>query len=161
MFSEFFIRRPIFAAVVSIVIVIAGGVSLFALPIAQYPNLAPPTVSVETTYPGANATVLSDTVASLIEEQVNGVEGMIYMSSTCSNDGSSRPARSARYATSMRCACSGKRSRAAVMALEEWSMPHNSIPSRTSGANISSSRPSLTPSARTRSPAAGRMRAAA
>lgn len=87
MFSRFFIDRPIFATVVSIVIVIAGLVTFNKLPIAQYPDILPPTVVVSATYPGANAKVLAQTVAQPIEEQVNGVEGMLYMSSTCSNNG--------------------------------------------------------------------------
>jgi HAE1 family hydrophobic/amphiphilic exporter-1 len=86
--SRFFINRPIFAAVISIIIVIAGLVSLFELPIAQYPELAPPTVQVSTVYPGANAKIIANTVAAPIEQQVNGVEGMIYMSSTSTNAGS-------------------------------------------------------------------------
>jgi HAE1 family hydrophobic/amphiphilic exporter-1 len=86
--SRFFINRPIFAAVISIIIVIAGLVTLFDLPIAQYPELAPPTVQVSTSYPGANAKIIADTVAAPIEQQVNGVEGMIYMSSTATNTGS-------------------------------------------------------------------------
>jgi multidrug efflux pump len=88
MFSRFFIDRPIFASVLSIVITLAGGIALFTLPIAQYPDIAPPTVEVSATYPGANARVVADTVAAPIEQQVNGVEGMMYMSSTCANDGS-------------------------------------------------------------------------
>ena len=88
MFSRFFINRPIFAAVISIIIVLAGLVTLRALPIAMYPEISPPTVSVSATYPGASAQVLADTVATAIEEQVNGVDGMLYMSSTCSNNGS-------------------------------------------------------------------------
>ncbi len=88
MLSRFFINRPIFAAVVSIVIVLAGVITLTSLPVAQYPQIAPPTVTVSTTYPGANAKVVADTVAAPIEQEVNGVEGMIYMSSICSNDGS-------------------------------------------------------------------------
>ena len=86
--SRFFINRPIFAAVISIIIVLAGVITLKGLPIAQYPELAPPTVQVTTAYPGANAQIIADTVASPIEQQVNGVEGMIYMSSTCTNSGS-------------------------------------------------------------------------
>ena len=86
--SRFFINRPIFAAVISIIIVIAGVVTLTSLPIAQYPELAPPTVQVSTVYPGANAKIIADTVAAPIEQQVNGVEGMIYMSSTSTNSGS-------------------------------------------------------------------------
>jgi multidrug efflux pump subunit AcrB len=88
MFSRFFINRPIFASVLSIVITLAGGIALFTLPIAQYPDIAPPTVEVSASYPGANAQVVADTVAAPIEQQVNGVEGMIYMSSQCTNDGS-------------------------------------------------------------------------
>ncbi len=86
--SRFFINRPIFSAVISIIIVLAGLVTLFTLPIAQYPELAPPTVQVSTAYPGANAQIIADTVAAPIEQQVNGVEGMIYMSSTSTNAGS-------------------------------------------------------------------------
>ncbi len=85
--SRFFINRPIFAAVISIIIVIAGLVTISGLPIAQYPELAPPTVQVSTSYPGANARVIADTVAAPIEQQINGVEGMIYMSSTSTNSG--------------------------------------------------------------------------
>ena len=87
MFSRFFIDRPIFATVLSIVIVLAGGIAVFALPISQYPEIAPPTVEVSTMYPGANAKVVADTVAAPIEQLVNGVEGMLYMSSQCTNDG--------------------------------------------------------------------------
>ncbi|AGF79081.1 hydrophobe/amphiphile efflux-1 (HAE1) family transporter [Desulfocapsa sulfexigens DSM 10523] len=85
--SRFFINRPIFASVIALIIVLAGGVTLTGLPIAQYPELAPPTVQVSTAYPGANAQVIADTVAAPIEQQVNGVEGMIYMSSTSTNSG--------------------------------------------------------------------------
>jgi len=88
MFSRFFIERPIFASVIAIVIVIAGAVSMLGLPIAQYPEITPPTVNVSAFYPGANAEVVSATVAQPIEEQVNGVERMLYMDSTCSADGS-------------------------------------------------------------------------
>jgi multidrug efflux pump len=87
MFTHFFIDRPIFATVLSIVIVIVGTVALSQLPIAQYPEVAPPTVSVTATYPGANAKVVADTVATPIEQEVTGVENMIYMSSRCTNDG--------------------------------------------------------------------------
>ncbi|MGD8243540.1 MAG: efflux RND transporter permease subunit, partial [Desulfobacterales bacterium] len=87
MFSRFFIERPIFATVVSIVIVIAGIVALLALPISQYPEITPPTVEVTTSYPGASAQVLAETVASPIEQEVNGVEGMIYMMSRSASDG--------------------------------------------------------------------------
>ncbi|TWT29323.1 Efflux pump membrane transporter BepE [Posidoniimonas corsicana] len=87
MISEFFINRPIFAAVLSIVITISGAIAVFQLPVSQYPNITPPTIVVSARYPGANAEVVRDTIASAIEEQVNGVEGMIYMSSVCTNDG--------------------------------------------------------------------------
>ncbi len=88
MFSKFFIERPIFSSVVSIVIVIAGLVTLGALPIAQYPEITPPTVEVRAVYPGAGASVIAETVAAPIEQEVNGVEDMIYMSSTSASDGS-------------------------------------------------------------------------
>ncbi len=87
MFSRFFIDRPIFATVISVVITLAGGVAVFSLPVAQYPEVSPPTVQVTAVYPGANAYTLRDTVAAPIEEQVSGVEGMLYMSSQCTNNG--------------------------------------------------------------------------
>ena len=87
MFSRFFIDRPIFAAVLSIVITLGGGIALATLPISQYPEITPPTVEVSAVYPGANALVVADTVAAPIEQQVNGVEDMMYMSSQCTNDG--------------------------------------------------------------------------
>ena len=88
MFSKFFIERPIFANVLAIVTMLIGGVTVFVLPIEQYPQITPPTVQVTTTYPGADSQTLSDTVAAPIEQEVNGVEGMLYMSSTCASDGS-------------------------------------------------------------------------
>ncbi len=88
MFSRFFIERPIFANVIAIVTMLIGAVTLIGLPVEQYPQITPPTVQVTTSYPGANSQVLSDTVASPIEQEVNGVEGMLYMSSTCASDGS-------------------------------------------------------------------------
>ena len=88
MFSRFFIDRPIFATVLSIAITLAGAISLLDLPIAMYPPIAPPTVNVTCQYPGASAQVVSETIAAPIEQQVNGVENMMYMSSQCTNDGS-------------------------------------------------------------------------
>src|SRR4051794_9082003 len=87
MISRFFIDRPIFAAVLSIIFVLAGGVAVTALPVAQYPDVTPPTVLVTASYPGANALTVRDTVAAPIEAQVSGVEGMLYMTSTSTNDG--------------------------------------------------------------------------
>src|SRR5438034_9764067 len=87
MISHFFIDRPIFASVLSIVLVLGGIVAWRTLPVEQYPNVTPPTVQVTAVYPGANALTVRDTVAAPIEEQVSGVEGMMYMSSRCTNDG--------------------------------------------------------------------------
>src|SRR2546423_14804321 len=87
MISHFFIDRPIFAAVLSIVLVLGGVVAWRTLPVAQYPEVTPPTVQVTALYPGANARTVRDTVAAPIEEQISGVEGMQYMSSRCTNDG--------------------------------------------------------------------------
>ena len=85
--SHFFIDRPIFASVVAIVIVILGGVALFRLPVAQYPEIAPPTINVAGQYPGASAEAVAETVVAPIEQQINGVEGMLYISSNSTADG--------------------------------------------------------------------------
>src|SRR6202166_365198 len=88
MLARFFIDRPVLAWVISIVIVLLGAISAGFLPIAEYPEIQPPTVRVTASYPGANAQVVADTVAAPIEQQVVGVEGMLYMSSQSNNDGS-------------------------------------------------------------------------
>jgi multidrug efflux pump len=87
MFARFFIDRPIFATCLSLLIVLAGSLSVVNLPVAQYPPIAPPTVQVECRYPGASAQVVAESVAAPIEQQVNGVENMLYMSSQCTSDG--------------------------------------------------------------------------
>src|ERR671913_1773405 len=86
-FSRFFIDRPIFAAVLSIVIFLAGGIAMFSLPISEYPEVVPPSVVVRAVYPGANPRVLAEAVATPLEEQINGVENMLYMSSQATSDG--------------------------------------------------------------------------
>jgi HAE1 family hydrophobic/amphiphilic exporter-1 len=88
MLSQFFINRPIFACVISLFILLVGGISIPLLPIEKTPDITPPTVEVTATYPGASAQVIADTVAAPIEEQVNGVDNMIYMSSQSASDGS-------------------------------------------------------------------------
>jgi hydrophobe/amphiphile efflux-1 (HAE1) family protein len=87
MFVKFFIDRPIFASVIAIVITLAGGICVFLLPVAQFPPITPPTVQVSANYIGASAKVVEETVTTPIEQEVNGVDGMIYMSSTSASDG--------------------------------------------------------------------------
>ena len=86
-FSQFFIKRPIFAAVLSLLVLIAGAISLFQLPISEYPEVVPPTVVVRANFPGANPKVIGETVASPLEQAITGVEGMLYMSSQSTADG--------------------------------------------------------------------------
>ena len=88
MIADVFIKRPRFAIVVSLIITIAGALAYLSLPVEQFPNITPPQVSVSATYPGANAEVIESSVAQQIEAGVNGVEDMLYMSSTSSDDGS-------------------------------------------------------------------------
>src|SRR6201988_2296381 len=87
MISKYFIDRPVLANVLAILMIVIGGVALLTLPVAQYPDVTPPTVQVTTRYPGASARTMVDTVALPIEQQVNGVEGMIYMQSMSTSDG--------------------------------------------------------------------------
>src|SRR5690242_14009954 len=86
-FSRFFIERPIFASVIAIIITLAGLLAGFSLPVAQYPEISPPTVTISTTYTGASAETLAKTVAAPIEEQLSGAEGMVYYASSAGSDG--------------------------------------------------------------------------
>ncbi len=88
MFSRFFINRPIFATVIAVLMVLAGAMTVFTIPIAQYPDITPPTVMVSASYPGADAQTVAQSIGVPIEEQVNGIEGMLYMSSNSGSDGS-------------------------------------------------------------------------
>src|SRR6266516_7225285 len=87
LFSRFFIDRPIFAGVLSIVVFLAGAIAMFTLPISEYPEVVPPSIVVRAMYPGANPRVLSEAVATPLEEQINGVENMLYVSSQATSDG--------------------------------------------------------------------------
>ena len=86
-FPHFFVNRPIFAVVISVLIVILGALSLFKLPLSEYPAITPPTVQVMASYPGANPKIIAETVSSPLEQAVNGVENMLYMSSQTAADG--------------------------------------------------------------------------
>src|SRR5690242_21167935 len=86
-FSRFFIERPIFASVLAIIITLAGLLAGFSLPVAQYPEISPPTVTISTVYPGASAETIAQTVAAPIEEQLSGAEGMVYFQSSAGSDG--------------------------------------------------------------------------
>ena len=85
--ARFFIDRPIFAWVVAIVIMLAGALSIHGLPVAQYPSIAPPTIAINATYPGANAKAVEDSVTQVIEQKMTGIDGLMYMSSTSDSYG--------------------------------------------------------------------------
>ena len=87
MISQFFIDRPIFAWVIAIVLMLAGALSIFRLPIQQYPSIAPPQVAISITYPGASAQTVEDTVTQVIEQQLNGIDDLVYLTSDSNADG--------------------------------------------------------------------------
>ena len=86
-FSHFFIDRPIFASVISIILTIVGAISYFTLPVSEYPEIAPPTVVVSATYPGATASVIAETVGAPLEQEINGIDDMLYVSSQSTGNG--------------------------------------------------------------------------
>ncbi|MCA9565070.1 MAG: efflux RND transporter permease subunit, partial [Myxococcales bacterium] len=88
MFSRFFIERPVFSSVLSLLILLAGGVAIFVLPIDRYPEITPPTIQISATYPGADAETVATSVAAPIEQQLSGIENLLYFSSTSANNGS-------------------------------------------------------------------------
>jgi len=90
MFSRFFIDRPVFASVLSLLILIAGGVAIFALPIARYPEIVPPTIQITAVYPGADAQTVAESVAAPIEQELSGVRNLIYFNSQSANNGAAR-----------------------------------------------------------------------
>jgi multidrug efflux pump len=87
--AKFFIDRPIFAIVIAILIMLAGGLSILSLPIAQYPTVAPPSIQITTTYPGASARTVENTVVQVIEQQMNGIDHLLYLSSISDDSGRS------------------------------------------------------------------------
>lgn len=88
MFSRFFVRRPVFAWVIAILIMLAGILAIRTLPVAQYPDVAPPTIKISATYTGASAETLENSVTQVIEQQLTGLDNLLYFSSTSSSDGS-------------------------------------------------------------------------
>ena len=86
-FPHFFVDRPIFASVLWIIVLLIGGIAYLSLPVSQYPDIAPPTIQVNATYPGASAETVADTVAATLEEEINGVEGMLYITSQSTSAG--------------------------------------------------------------------------
>src|SRR5262249_41721554 len=90
MLSRFFIDRPIFAWVIAIIIMIAGGLAVFTLPVRQYPAIAPPTIGINVNYPGASAQTLQDTVVQVIEQQLNGIDNLDYLAADAQADGTAQ-----------------------------------------------------------------------